>query len=211
MMKVNKSEQGSITDITEYFYKLKETPRTGWKQKLEIRNTESVASHTLLMIVLVFLYSEKYGYSCKKKVKLIEMALIHDLAESITGDITPETMNNKRKNKLENEAFSKITDKIYTKSLKKRYLELWHEYQTKKSFESKCVHLLDKLEMVLQANYYLRNREELTRENVEPFFQSGRSYSSHRPNSRLPKTSKKNIQDTEDLEDIKEILEYFSN
>ncbi|MDF0681579.1 MAG: hypothetical protein P0116_11510, partial [Candidatus Nitrosocosmicus sp.] len=70
---------------------------------------------------------------------------------------------------------------------------------------------LDKLEMVLQANYYLRNRKEITKENVGPFFQSGLSYSSHRPNSRLPKTSKKNIQDTRNLEDIKEILEYFSN
>jgi len=211
MVKVSKSKQGSITDITEYFYKLKEIPRSGWKQKLEIKNTESVASHTLLIIVLVFIFSEKYGFSCKKKVKLIEMALIHDLAESITGDITPETMNNKRKNKLENEAFGKIMCMLCTKSLKKRYLELWHDYQTKKSFESKCVHLLDKLEMVLQANYYLRNRKELTKENVGPFFQSGRSYSSHRPNSRLPRTSKRNIQDTKNLQDIKEILEYFSN
>jgi len=211
MVRANKSKDVIMSDITENFYKLKELPRTGWKQKMEIENAESVASHTLLMIVLVFFCSEKYGYSCKKKVKLIEMALIHDLAESITGDITPETMNKNRKRKLENEAFSKITEKIYAKSLKKKYIELWREYQSKKSFESKCIHLLDKLEMVLQANYYLNNREGIRKENVRPFFQSGLSYSSHGPNSRLPKTSKKNIQDTKELEDIKEILEYFSN
>ena len=143
------------------------------------------------MIVLVFFFSEKYGYSCRKKVRLIEMALIHDLAESITGDITPETMSKNRKRKLEDEAFGKITEKLCTKSLKKKYLELWHEYQTKKSFESKCVHLLDKLEMVLQANYYLNNRKGIRKENVRPFFQSGLSFTSHGPNSRLPKTSKK--------------------
>ena len=95
--------------------------------------------------------------------------------------------------------------------MKKRYLELWHEYQTKKSFESKCVHLLDKLEMVLQANYYLNNRKGIRREKVRPFFQSGLLYTAHGPNSQLPKTSKKNIQDTKELEDIKEILEYFSS
>ena len=100
------------------------------------------------------------------------MTLIHDLAESIIGDITPETMNKNRKSKLENEAFGKIIEKIYTKNLKKRYIDLWYEYQTKKSFESKCVHLLDKLEMVLQANYYLNNRKGIRKEDIRPFFQS---------------------------------------
>jgi putative hydrolase of HD superfamily len=139
------------------------------------------------------------------------MALIHDLAESITGDITPESINKNRKRKLEDEAFSKIIENIYTKSLKKRYLGLWHEYQKKKSFESKCVHLLDKLEMVLQANYYLNYREGIRREKVRPFFQSGLLYTAHRANSRLPNTSKKNIRNTKELEDIKEILEYYSS
>jgi putative hydrolases of HD superfamily len=211
MVRAIKSKQESITDITEHFYKLKELPRTGWKQKLEIENAESVASHTFLLIVLVLLFSEKYRFSCKKKVRLIEMALIHDLAESITGDITPENMNKNRKRKLEDEAFSKIIENIYIKSLKKRYLGLWHEYQKKKSFESKCVHLLDKLEMVLQANYYLNYREGIRREKVRPFFQSGLLYTALRANSRLPKTSKKNIRNTKELEDIKEILEYYSS
>ncbi len=211
MVKTSKSKQENISDITEHFYKLKELPRAGWKQKLEIENVESVASHTLLMIVLVFFFSEKYRYSCKKKVRLIELALIHDLAESITGDITPETMTKNRKRKLEDEAFGKITDKISAKSLKIKYLELWHDYQTKKSFESKCVHLLDKLEMVLQANYYLNNRKGIRKENVRPFFQSGSSYASHVPNSQLTKTPKKNLRDIKELEDLKEILEYFSN
>ena len=119
-------------------------------------------------------------------------------------------MSKNRKRKLEDEAFGKITEKLCTKSLKRKYLELWHEYQTIKSFESKCVHLLKQLEMVLQANYYLNNRKGIRKENVRPFFQSGLSFTSHGPNSRLPKTSKKKIQDTKELEDIKEILAYLS-
>ena len=97
------------------------------------------------------------------------MALIHDLAESITGDITPKTMHKNRKRKLEDEAFGKIAEMIGTKSLRRKYLELWYEYQSKESFESKCVHLLDKLEMVLQAGYYARNRKGIEKENVRPF------------------------------------------
>jgi putative hydrolases of HD superfamily len=206
-----RSKQQVISDFTEHFYKLKELSRAGWKQKLEIENAESVASHTLLMIVLVFFFSEKYRYSYKQKARLIEMALIHDLAESIIGDITPDDDKEFLKRKLEDKAFHRITGKISSKTLKKKYLQLWHEYQTNKSFESKFVHLIDKLEMVVQAKYYLDNRREIKKEKVRPFFQSGLTYMSHRPNFQLPKTSKKNIQHNKELEDIKEILEYFCN
>jgi putative hydrolases of HD superfamily len=211
MVRTTNSKPQSISDFIEYFYKLKELHRTGWKQKLEIENAESVASHTLLMIVLVSFFSEKYRYSYKKKSKLMEMALIHDLAESIIGDITPEAMNEEKKKKLEDKAFSQIIEKIFPKSLKIKYLDLWHEYQMKKSFESKFIHLIDKLEMVVQAKYYLDKRRGVKKEKVKPFFQSGLSYLSHRPNLQLPNTSKKNIQHNKELEDIKEILEYFCN
>ena len=78
-----KSKQQVISDFTVHFYKLKELARTGWKQKLKIDNAESVASHTLLMIVLVSFFSEKYRYSYKQKDRLIEMTLIHDLADQL--------------------------------------------------------------------------------------------------------------------------------
>ena len=206
-----KSKQQVISDFIEHFYKLKELARTGWKQKLEIDNAESVASHTLLMIVLVSFFSEKYRYSFKQKDRLVEMTLIHDLAESIIGDITPEDDKENRKRKLEDKAFHRITEKISSKTLKKKYLQLWHEYKTNKSFESKFVHLIDKLEMVVQAKYYLDNRIGVNKEKVKPFFQSSLTYISHKPNFQLPKTSKKNVKHGKELEDIKEILEYFCN
>ena len=206
-----KSSQQVISDFTIHFYKLKELPRTGWKQKLEIENAESVAAHTFLMIVLVFFFSEKYRYSYKQKVRLIEMALIHDLAESIIGDITPEDDKEYLKRKLEDKAFHMLTEKMPSKNLRKKYLQLWHEYQTNKTFESKFVHLIDKLEMVVQAKYYLDNRRKVKKEEAKPFFQSGLTYMSHEPNFQLPRTSKNNIQHNKELEDIKEILEYFCN
>ena len=206
-----KSKQQDISDFTEHFYILKELSRTGWKQKLQIENTESVASHTLLMIVLVSFFSDKYGYSYKQKVRLMEMALIHDLAESITGDITPQDDKERMKRKLEDEAFHRIIEKMSSKTLKKKYLQLWHEYQADKSFESKFVHLIDKLEMVVQAKYYLDNRREVKKEKVKPFIQSSLTYVSHELNFQLPKTTKKNMQRNKELEDIKEILEYFCN
>ena len=59
MARANTPKLENLSNIIEYFYRLKELPRTGWKQKLDIANAESVASHTLLMIVLVFFFSDK--------------------------------------------------------------------------------------------------------------------------------------------------------
>jgi putative hydrolase of HD superfamily len=97
-----------------------------------------------------------------------------------------------------------------SRKLRKKYLQLWHQYQTNKTFESKFVHLIDKLEMVVQAKYYL-DRRKVKKEEAKPFFQSCLAYMSHEPNFQLPRTSKKNIQHNKELEDIKEILEYFCN
>ena len=72
MVRASKSKQESLSDITEHFYKLKEIPRTGWKQKLEIENAESVASHTLLMIVLVFFSQNNLDILVKKKLGLLK-------------------------------------------------------------------------------------------------------------------------------------------
>ena len=40
--------------------------------------------------------------------KFIKMILLHDLAESIIGDFTPDQITLEKKKKLENEAFAKI-------------------------------------------------------------------------------------------------------
>ena len=132
-----KSSQQVISDFTVHFYKLKELPRTGWKQKLEIENAESVAAHTFLMIVLVLFFSEKYRYSNKQKVRLIEMALIHDLAESIIGDITPQDDKEYLKRKLEDKAFHMLTEKMPSKNLRKKIFAIMASISNKQNFRIK--------------------------------------------------------------------------
>ena len=78
--------------IEEFFQKvleLKNVPRQGWKEKLEIINPESVAEHSYSTAVISMILSDLEGLNTEK---IIKMALLHDLAESIIGDIIPDNI-----------------------------------------------------------------------------------------------------------------------
>ena len=62
-------------------------------------------------------------------------------------------------------------------TIKLQYGEIWEEYQKQASPESKIVHQIDKLEMVLQAKMY--QKEGGSKEEVETFFKSAESEITH--------------------------------
>ena len=124
--------------------------RQGWIDRLLINNPESVADHTFSMAIIGMIFSDLEGYNTEKILKII---LLHDMAESIIGDITPEKMSIERKTELENNAMKKILDNL-PKILYEQYNNLWVEYQLNQSKESQLVHQIDKLEMALQAKVY---------------------------------------------------------
>ncbi|MBI5859248.1 MAG: HD domain-containing protein, partial [Nitrosarchaeum sp.] len=76
-----------ILDFFNTSANLKKIPRQGWIDKLSIDNPESVADHTFSMAMMGMIFSDLENYDTEKILKMI---LLHDLAESITGDITPE-------------------------------------------------------------------------------------------------------------------------
>ena len=96
------------------------------------------------------IYSDLHEFDTEK---IIKMALLHDLAESITGDLTPDKISKKSKRKKENLAMKQILSNIPNK-ISKSYYKIWDEYQRASSEEAKLVHEIDKLEMVFQAKYY---------------------------------------------------------
>ena len=99
------------------------------------------------------------------------MTLLHDLAESKIGDITPEEMTPENKIKIENKSFNEIINPL-PESIKSQYLEIWQEYQNNSSKESLFVHQIDKLEMALQAKIYQKNGKTI--EDIEPFLESAK-------------------------------------
>lgn len=208
---MNKKPEFSIGDIfpfLDHFYKLKEVKRTGWKTKLHLDDAESVAEHTLSMIVFALLFSEFNNYSLNRTIKIIKMILIHDLGESIIGDFAPQTIEFATKKHLENIAVNAIIAKIPWTEIKSNYYGLWEEFDENRTETSKIIHLIDKIEMAIQAKYYLNNRKDIKKEDITPFLKSASSYVIQNQNNNVtPKSI--NEDNGKDVEEIEQILLYL--
>ncbi len=157
-----------ILDFFKTASNLKEIQRQGWVDKLGMTNPESVADHTFAMAIMGMVLSDSKNYDTEKILKMI---LLHDLAESVTGDLTPEQKPKHEKINLENNAFEKIIKNLPS-NLEEQYVSLWNEYLKNESTEAIFVHQIDKLEMALQAEIY--SQKNFPEKNVKPFFDSAK-------------------------------------
>ncbi|KAF0773668.1 hypothetical protein AaE_002133, partial [Aphanomyces astaci] len=130
---------------------LKRLKRTGWVNH-HVNGPESVADHMYRMAMCTLLLD---GDSSLDKTRCIKMAIVHDLAESFVGDITPhDGVSNDEKHRLELNAIDDICSRLGHSQAALEIKELWHEYEDAKSDEAKLVKDFDKFEMILQADEY---------------------------------------------------------
>lgn len=144
--------ESDIENIFEHITKLKETKRTGWVVR-GIDNGESIADHCFSTAFLSMLISDELEFNTEKAVR---MALLHDMAESITGDIkTPEKekLGHEKVLEMERSALKKVFSGLPEK-VKKGYDELIKELLESRTEEASLVNEIDKLEMLLQAKHY---------------------------------------------------------
>ncbi|GMN62773.1 hypothetical protein TIFTF001_031853 [Ficus carica] len=105
-----------------------------------------------------------FGYS-----RCIKMAIVHDIAEAIVGDITPvDGVSKTEKSRREREALDHMCKLLGGGSSAKEIGELWMEYEENSSPEAKVVKDFDKVEMILQALEY----ESEQGKDLDEFFQS---------------------------------------
>jgi len=157
--------------LEEFFQKvleLKNVPRQGWKEKLEIINPESVAEHSYSTSVISMILSDLEGLNTEKITK---MALLHDLAESITGDIIPDNIAKNEKVRKEIIAMKQILNNL-PDIIAELYFEFWEEYLINSSQESRLLHDIDKLEMLFQAKIY--QNKGISKEKLETFFNTAK-------------------------------------
>ena len=145
---------------------LKNIPRQGWKDKLQIDNVESVAEHTYSTAIMSMIYSDLHELDTEK---IIKMALLHDLAESIVGDITPDEVISKKKIGMEDTAMKQILESI-PNNVSQQYTTLWNDYQKNSSKEANLLHEIDRLEMAFQAKFYLN--KGFSKEELRSFFKT---------------------------------------
>ncbi len=155
-----------INEFFEIAANLKNVPRKGWIDKLGINSPESVADHCYSTTLMAMVFSDLQKLDTKKVIKI---SLLHDLAESITGDLTPDDISKHEKKELEEKTIGQILNNL-PEFLSKEYSILWKEYQDNQTNESKLVHEVDKLEMALQAKIY--SDQGQSKEKLQSFFDS---------------------------------------
>ncbi|XP_057431913.1 uncharacterized protein LOC130724652 [Lotus japonicus] len=155
----------SAIDFLSICHRLKTTKRAGWIRK-DVQDPESIADHMYRMSLMALIAADIPGVDRDKCVK---MAIVHDIAEAIVGDITPtDGVPKEEKNRLEQEALDHMCKVLGGGSRAKEVAELWAEYEANSSPEAKFVKDLDKVEMILQALEY----EHEQGKDLDEFFQS---------------------------------------
>ena len=157
-----------LFDFFNIITELKKTPRKGWKDKAGIESPESVADHSFNMAIMAMVLSDLDGMDTEK---ILKMALLHDVAESVTGDLTPDEISKEDKTKLEKQTMQEILTNLPL-SLSEKYVAIWDEYVNGSSKEAVLVHDVDRLEMALQARKYLAEGKPL--DKIDVFFSSAR-------------------------------------
>ena len=109
---------------------------------------ESVAEHAWQLSLLAYFVQDEFPEANINKV--IQMCILHDLGEAITGDIPSflKTEENESKEDSELEKLIKTLPPFYQEKL----LAIFNEMNEQQTLEAKLYKALDKLEAVMQHN-----------------------------------------------------------
>jgi len=143
--------QSSLLEFFSRAGRLKGVERTGWVEA-GVPSPESVADHSYRTALMAVIIAEAEGLDSLKAAK---MALIHDLAEAETGDLTPaqKSLEGEVHRRAEDAAMRSLL-RLLPGKLAASFTKLWREYEGLDSPEARLVHDVDRLEMLLQASEY---------------------------------------------------------
>ncbi|PUA32689.1 MAG: hypothetical protein B9J98_03705 [Candidatus Terraquivivens tikiterensis] len=156
-----------LLKFIEHAYTLKEIRRRGWTRR-GIPRVESVAEHTFGLALLSMLMADLRGLDAERSIR---MALLHDLCESITGDLTPKDRARlgPEKSVEEEKRAIELLLSYLPPELAEGYLDVWKEYNAGYTAEARLVKELDRLERALQAIRYARRKR--LRKALKPFWE----------------------------------------
>lgn len=156
-------------------YKLKEIPRTGWVDRgIPAVEAESVADHSFFTMLLAWVVA--HDDSSLDSDRVLQLALIHDAAEAIAGDIPPYNADEipddpgsrreffavrrqhtpaskARKQAIEAAAAEQLMAML-PESIRDGWHDLWHEYEAQETPEARLVKDADRLEVFIQSRLY---------------------------------------------------------
>lgn len=162
-------ESADVKDILKFLnlvHNLKHTQRKGWEH-FEIPNPERIAGHMYSMSIMTFLIGSNDKLD---RFKCMQLALVHDLAECIVGDITPrDNVTSQEKYKLEDDAMKQLSA-LVGEEIGGLLYNLWLEYEEKTTPEAIFVKDLDRFDLIFTATTYEKRYNEPKK--LQEFFDS---------------------------------------
>jgi putative hydrolase of HD superfamily len=149
-----------IAALFDHVASLKRLRRQGWLNHA-VPDPESVADHSYGVALLALVYAERLGLD---RGKAASIALLHDLAESVIGDITPaDGVSARDKSEAEQHAMEEILADVDPGG---GLLDLWRDFTGGRTPEAVLVKDLDRLDLAFQARWYERE----TGQRLDEFF-----------------------------------------
>ena len=130
---------------------LKNIIRKGWLNwHVKAERIETVAEHVYATQMLALAMYSEYKYDIDIK-KVIYMLAIHELEETIIGDLTFKDIGKEEKEKIGHEAVEKILNGLI---LGEEIKQIIYEFDERKTKEALFAYHCDKLECDLQCKLY---------------------------------------------------------
>ena len=173
---------GGLARFLHRIGRLKATPRTGWLDRgVPLEKAESVADHSFRVALLAWLAARTVPgtETALDADRVLKLALLHDLAEALTGDLTPydlaavtgapdeaarhaflerrhvrDPARAAAKRAAEAAAMADLLADLPSR-LADELDKLWTELQAGETAEARFVKQADKLETYLQSREYL--------------------------------------------------------
>jgi putative hydrolase of HD superfamily len=154
-----------MLEFLESINKLKSIPRSGWiSHGVSWQDVESVADHSYSTCAIALVLADlelKRGARLDVE-RVLRMAVLHDIAESLTFDISKAYLEyvgrrgDAIKNELEHSAWEHVARGIGDPKLAREYARSQAEHAANRTVESKLVHAADKLDILLRIIEYRR-------------------------------------------------------
>ncbi len=145
------SREQSVIDFYVLTNKLKNVIRTGWKDwHVSSERVESVAEHVYGVQMLALAMYSEYEYDIDL-YKVMFMLAVHELEETIIGDLTYKQISSEDKKTIGHEAVEKILSGLLSgEEIKK----LIYEFDEGITPEARFAYHCDKMECDLQCKLY---------------------------------------------------------
>lgn len=131
--------------------KLKDVIRSGWVDwNVKRDRVESIAEHIFGVQMLAIAMKSEYEYDIDL-MKVIYMLAIHELGETVIGDLTQFEIAKEEKEKIEHDAVHSILSSLVDGD---KIEALFLEFDAQETPEAKFAYQCDKLECDIQSKLY---------------------------------------------------------